>query len=62
MYGGLRMLAKDVERWLSLCELAAYEEEPKKLRRHLQEITRILKAKPDRLKRVPPLGKSKISN
>ena len=56
------MLAKDVERWLSLCELATYEKEPKKLRRHLQEIARILNAKPDFRKRVPSLGKPKISN
>ena len=56
------MLAKDVERWLSLCELAAKEQEPKKSRGHFKEITRILKAKPDPLKRGRLSGKSKISN
>jgi len=51
------MLAKDEQRWLDLCELAAKEKDPKKLRQHLQEITRILKAKPPPPKRVPPSGK-----
>jgi hypothetical protein len=47
------MLAKDVDRWLSLCELAAKEQDPNKLRGHFKEITRILKAKPAPLKRDP---------
>jgi CRISPR/Cas system-associated exonuclease Cas4 (RecB family) len=51
------MLAKDEERWLSLCELAAKEQDPEKLRRYFEEITRILKAKPPPKKRVPPSGK-----
>jgi hypothetical protein len=55
------MLVEDEERWLSLCELAAKEQDAKKLRQYLQEIARILKAKPDPLKRVPPSGKSRIS-
>jgi len=56
------MLAKDIERWLDLCEIAAKEQDPKKLRAQFKEITRILKAKPDPVKRVLRLGKSNISN
>jgi hypothetical protein len=51
------MLAKDEERWLSLCELAAKEQDPEKLRQYFKEIARILKTKPPPPKRVPPSGK-----
>jgi len=53
----LRMLTKDVKRWLSLCELAAKEQDPKKQRVILQDIARILKAKPDLPKRAPSTKK-----
>jgi hypothetical protein len=38
------------EKWLELCELAASEQDPKKLMVLVQEITRLLEEKEQRLK------------
>ena len=48
------MIGKNKERWEELCELAAKEQDPKKLMDLMQEINRLLKVKLDRLKSAPP--------
>jgi hypothetical protein len=44
------MRGKDRERWEVLCELAANEQNPKKLLELVQEINRLLEAKRKRLR------------
>lgn len=47
------------ERWQELCELAAKEQDPKKLMELMKEINRLLEIKLNRLKGVPPSEGSK---
>jgi hypothetical protein len=44
------MQGKTKERWMSLCEQAAQEQDPDKLMELLQEITMLLDQKQERLK------------
>jgi hypothetical protein len=48
------VLGKNKERWEELCELAAKEQDPEKLKELTDEINRLLEIKLNRLKRVPP--------
>jgi hypothetical protein len=43
--GGVGMFDKDNLRWMELCQLAAHEQDPKKLTELFAEINRILAAK-----------------
>ena len=43
------MQGKTKERWMTLCELAAQEQDPEKLMDLVQEITRLLDEKQQRL-------------
>jgi hypothetical protein len=50
------------ERWMSLCEKAAQEQDPEKLMLLVQEITQLLDEKQERLKSVQASSGSQAGN
>ena len=50
------MQGKTKERWMELCEQAAVEQDAEKLMRLIDEITRMLDDKDERLKRAQSTG------
>ena len=50
------MRGKDKERWEELCELAAKEQDPKKLFELVREINDLMEAKQKRLRGETPPG------
>jgi len=47
-------MRENAERWKELCEQASVEQDPQKLVELIREINRLLAAKQDRLKDIPP--------
>jgi hypothetical protein len=56
------VLGKNKERWEELCELAAKEQDPKKVIELMQEINRLLEIKLSRLKVLDHLNGPRIQN
>ena len=52
----LAMQGETKERWMELCEQAAVEQDADKLMKLIQEITRMLDDKDERLKRAQSIG------
>ena len=50
------MQGETKERWIQLCEQAAVEQDADKLMKLIQEITRMLDDKDERLKRAQSIG------
>jgi len=50
------MQGETKERWIQLCEQAAVEQDDEKLMKLIQEITRMLDDKDERLKRAQSIG------
>jgi predicted Zn-ribbon and HTH transcriptional regulator len=48
------MQGEKKKRWMELCELAAVEQDPKKLLQLVKEINNLLKEKEQRLGIIPP--------
>jgi hypothetical protein len=51
-------MQEKLERWKILCEMAANEQDPKKLIELITEINQLLEAKERRLKGKPPADES----
>jgi hypothetical protein len=56
------MQGEKKERWMSLCEKAAQEQDPEKLMLLVQEITRLLDEKQERLKSSQASSGSQAGN
>jgi hypothetical protein len=56
------MQGEKKERWMSLCEKAAQEQDPEKLMSLVQEITQLLDEKQERLKRLENANGSQVGN
>ncbi len=54
------MMGKDKERWIKLCELAANEQDPKRMLELVAEIIKLLDAKEKRLKKTRAPKKTRV--
>jgi len=58
--GSVRMMGKDKERWIKLCERAASEQDPKRMLELVSEIVKLLDAKEKRLKKTRAPKKTRV--